>query len=120
MLTALVPLFRLALAHAILLNTNDSLHKAARIVHLLRMHQRLNNLDVMLFRPLLSALADPKRTLFAERYGFDEDNSLLNGFELDPDMPQQIDQSTEQLLAAYADLLWQRDNSDHLNPNLKP
>ncbi|KAH0350130.1 hypothetical protein KCU81_g2730, partial [Aureobasidium melanogenum] len=118
-----LPLFRLALADALVTNTDESLHRAAKVVSLLIHHpQIMNPVDAMLFRPLLSALNDPKRTLFSERYGYEPAlNEMLDGLAQQTENSQvNIDASTEQLLASYADLLWQRNESNHLQPTKVP
>lgn len=118
-----LPLFRLALADALVTNTDESLHRAAKVVSLLIHHpQIMNPVDAMLFRPLLSALNDPKRTLFSERYGYEPAlNEMLDGLAQQTENTQvNIDASTEQLLASYADLLWQRNESNHLQPTKVP
>ncbi|KAG9611895.1 hypothetical protein KCV04_g17136, partial [Aureobasidium melanogenum] len=118
-----LPLFRLALADALVTNTDESLHRAAKIVGLLIQHpQIMNPVDAMLFRPLLSALNDPKRTLFSQRYGYEPAlNEMLDGLAQQTENTRvDIDASTEQLLASYADLLWQRTESNHLQPKNVP
>lgn len=118
-----LPLFRLALADALVTNTDESLHRAAKVVGLLIQHpQIMNPVQAMLFRPLLSALNDPKRTLFSQRYGFEPAlNEMLDGLAQQTENARlDIDASTEQLLASYADLLWQRTESNHLQPTDVP
>ncbi|KAH0021481.1 hypothetical protein KCU78_g6102, partial [Aureobasidium melanogenum] len=118
-----LPLFRLALADALVTNTDESLHRAAKIVGLLIQHpQIMNPVDAMLFRPLLSALNDPKRTLFSQRYGYEPAlNEMLDGLAQQTENTRvDIDASTEQLLASYADMLWQRTESNHLQPKNVP
>lgn len=118
-----LPLFRLALADALVTNTDESLHRAAKVVGLLIQHpQIINPVQAMLFRPLLSALNDPKRTLFSQRYGFEPAlNEMLDGLAQQTENARlDIDTSTEQLLASYADLLWQRSESNHLQPTNVP
>ena len=73
-----LPLFRLALANALITNTDESLHRAAKIVALLIQHPRaMDPVQAMLFRPLLSALNDPKRTLFSQRYSYEPALNLM-------------------------------------------
>ncbi|KAK6008036.1 hypothetical protein QM012_004850 [Aureobasidium pullulans] len=118
-----LPLFRLALADALVANTDESLHKAAKIVGLLIQHpQTMDPVQAMLFRPLLSALNDPKRTLFSQRYGYEPAlNEMLDGLAQQTENSRlDIDASTERLLASYADLLWQRTESNHLQPTNVP
>lgn len=118
-----LPLFRLALADALVTNTDESLHRAAKVVGLLIQHpQIMDPVQAMLFRPLLSALNDPKRTLFSQRYGFEPAlNEMLDGLAQQTENARlDIDTSTEQLLASYADLLWQRTESNHLQPTNVP
>lgn len=118
-----LPLFRLALADALVTNTDESLHRAAKVVGLLIQHpQIMNPVQAMLFRPLLSALNDPKRTLFSQRYGFEPAlNEMLDSLAQQTENARlDIDASTEQLLASYADLLWQRTESNHLQPSNVP
>jgi hypothetical protein len=118
-----LPLFRLALANALITNTDESLHRAAKIVSILIQHPRtMDPIQAMLFRPLLSALNDPKRTLFSQRYCYEPAlNDMLDGLAQQTENTRLgIDASTEQLLASYADLLWQRTESNHLQPSNIP
>jgi hypothetical protein len=118
-----LPLFRLALANALITNTDESLHRAAKIVAILIQHPRtMDPIQAMLFRPLLSALNDPKRTLFSQRYCYEPAlNDMLDGLAQQTENTRLgIDASTEQLLASYADLLWQRTESNHLQPSNIP
>ncbi|CAD0095071.1 unnamed protein product [Aureobasidium vineae] len=118
-----LPLFRLALANALVTNTDESLHRAAKIVDALIKHpQTMDPIQAMLFRPLLSALNDPKRTLFSQRYGYEPAlNQMLDGLAQQTENTRlDISASTEQLLASYADLLWQRTESNHLQPTNIP
>ncbi|KAI4733472.1 hypothetical protein E4T50_15974 [Aureobasidium sp. EXF-12298] len=118
-----LPLFRLALADALITNTDGSLHRAAKIVGLLIQHPRsMDPVQAMLFRPLLSALNDPKRTLFSQRYCYEPAlNEMLDSLAQQTENARLgIDASTEQLLASYADLLWQRTESNHLQSNSVP
>jgi hypothetical protein len=118
-----LPLFRLALANALITNTDESLHRAAKIIAILIQHPRtMDPVQAMLFRPLLSALNDPKRTLFSQRYGYEPAlNEMLDGLAQQTENTRLgIDASTEQLLASYADLLWQRSESNHLQPSNVP
>lgn len=123
MLILPVPLFRIVLANALVTNTDESLHKAARVVNALIQHpQNIDPVQAMLLRSLLSALNDPKRTLFARRYGFEPAlNQLLERLADQTDQTRlEIGSTTEQLLASYADLLWQRNESNHLQPRNPP
>ncbi|THV77421.1 hypothetical protein D6C78_01733 [Aureobasidium pullulans] len=118
-----LPLFRLALADALVTNTDESLHKAAKVVAALIQHPRsMDPIQAMLFRPLLSALNDPKRTLFAQRYGYEPAlHEMLDALAQQTENTRlNIDATTERLLASYADLLWQRTESNHLNPTDSP
>ncbi|KAI4725359.1 hypothetical protein E4T49_06905 [Aureobasidium sp. EXF-10728] len=118
-----LPLFRLALANALVTNTDESLHRAAKIVDALIQHpQTMDPVQAMLFRPLLSALNDPKRTLFSQRYGYEPAlNRMLDVLAQQTENTRlDISASTEQLLASYADLLWQRTESNHLQPTNIP
>ncbi|THY36463.1 hypothetical protein D6D01_00445 [Aureobasidium pullulans] len=118
-----LPLFRLALADALVTNTDESLHKAAKVVAALIQHPRsMDPIQAMLFRPLLSALNDPKRTLFAQRYGYEPAlHEMLDALAQQTENTRlNIDATTERLLASYADLLWQRTESNHLNPTGSP
>ncbi|KAI5201656.1 hypothetical protein E4T39_05151 [Aureobasidium subglaciale] len=118
-----LPLFRLALANALVSNTDESLHRAAKIVAALIQHpQTMDPIQAMLFRPLLSALSDPKRSLFAQRYGFEPAlNEMLDRLAQQTENTRlNIDAPTERLLASYADLLWQRNESNHLEPTDVP
>ncbi|KAI4720795.1 hypothetical protein E4T48_02911 [Aureobasidium sp. EXF-10727] len=118
-----LPLFRLGLANALVTNTDESLHRAAKIVDALIQHpQTMDPVQAMLFRPLLSALNDPKRTLFSERYGYEPAlNRMLDVLAQQTENTRlDINASTEQLLASYADLLWQRTESNHLQPTNIP
>ncbi|KAI5276543.1 hypothetical protein E4T47_00742 [Aureobasidium subglaciale] len=118
-----LPLFRLGLANALVVNTDESLHRAAKIVAALIQHpQTMDPIQAMLFRPLLSALNDPKRSLFAQRYGFEPAlNEMLDRLAQQTENTRlNIDAPTERLLASYADLLWQRSESNHLEPTDVP
>lgn len=118
-----LPLFRLALANALITNTDESLHRAAKVVNLLVQHPpTMDPVQAMLFRPLLSALNDPKRTLFSERYCYGPAlDDMLDGLAQQTENTRLgIDAPTEQLLASYADLLWQRTESNHLQPSNVP
>jgi len=118
-----LPLFRLALANALITNTDESLHRAAKVVNLLIQHPpTMDPVQAMLLRPLLSALNDPKRTLFRERYCYEPAlDDMLDGLARQSENTRLgIDAQTEQLLASYADLLWQRTESNHLQPSNVP
>lgn len=123
-LTLLVPLYRLVLANALVENDDASLHKAARVIDSLLKHPTpvMDPLQAMLFRPLISALNDPKRTIFAQRYGFEPALTTLSE-ELARDSARSklhIDLTADQLLASYADVIWQRHESNHLQPQSEP
>ncbi|KAI5212170.1 hypothetical protein E4T38_00782 [Aureobasidium subglaciale] len=118
-----LPLFRLVLANALVTNTDESLHRAAKIVAALIQHpQTMHPIQAMLFRPLLSALNDPKRSLFSQRYGFEPAlNEMLDCLAQQTENTRlNIDAPTERLLASYADLLWQRNESNHSEPTDVP
>jgi hypothetical protein len=118
-----LPLFRLALADALVTNTDQSLHRAAIVVNALARHPRnMDPVQAMLLRPLLSALNDPKRTLFAQRYQYEQVlNHILDGLASQNENARlNIDANTEHLLASYVDLVWQLNESNHMNSTRSP
>ncbi|KAF1356131.1 hypothetical protein BDV97DRAFT_392 [Delphinella strobiligena] len=111
-----MPLIRLALLKAIMDGTDHSLHEAALFVNHLT-HYRLNHIDpfqAMLLRPIIIRLADQSRSNFAQRYHFTALLPVLANKCQEAEKKVPITRETERLLAAYADCLWGRDLSNHL------
>lgn len=111
-----LPLIRLALLKAIMDGTDHSLHEAALFVqHLSRYRfHHIDPVQAMLLRPIITRLNDQSRSNFAQRYCFtallaDLDNQCQHA-----EKGAHITRQDEQLLAAYADCLWGRDQSNHL------
>lgn len=111
-----LPLVRLALLKAILDGSDYSLHEAAVFVHQLSRHDPTNidPIQAMLLRPLIARLADQTRSPFAQRYRMTDTLLSLNSEYQLIEKNARITPDNEQLLAAYADALWGRDQSNHL------
>ncbi|KAL1306844.1 hypothetical protein AAFC00_005500 [Neodothiora populina] len=111
-----LPLIRLALLTAIVDGSDGMLHEAALFVHHLNTYdpEKMDPAQAMLLRPLITRLADATRSPFVKRY---DASALLQ--ELSTKLESvgknaKISPEHEQLLAAYADCLWGRDQTNHL------
>lgn len=111
-----LPLIRLALLKAIMDGTDHSLHEAALFVqHLSRYRfEHIDPVQAMLLRPIITRLNDQSRLNFATRYRFSGLLDILEKDCQDAEKESHITPQDEQLLAAYADCLWGRDQSNHL------
>lgn len=112
-----LPLIRLALLKAILDGRDSQLHEAALFVQQLDRHDTtmMDPVQAMLLRPLINRLADRSRSPFTERYHMTNLLEKLNKQYQEIETSAQISPENEQLLAAYADALWGRHQTNHLD-----
>lgn len=111
-----LPVLRIALLKAVLNGSDRSLHDAALLVHQLVQHtpSQIDPVQAMLLQPVLYRLADTSRSAFTQRYGEKLHIESLNNMITDLAARAQVNPTNEKLLAAYADSLWGRDQTDHL------
>lgn len=108
-----IPLLRLALLRAIMDGSDRLLNEAALFVHHLDRYDvvKIDPVQAMLLRPLLNSLADESRSPFAQRYQISPLLARLTSRLEAVEKNAHISPENEQLLAAYADCLWGRDQS---------
>ena len=108
-----LPLIRIALLKAIMDGGDYLLHEAALFVRQLGRHDvsHMDPTQAMLLRPLINRLADQTRSPFAERYQMSTYLQDLDAKFQSIERNADITPENEQLLAAYADCLWGRDQS---------
>ncbi|GAB7348664.1 hypothetical protein MBLNU459_g7028t1 [Dothideomycetes sp. NU459] len=110
-----LPVLRIALLKAALDGSDRSLHDAALLIHELRQHDmaHIDPVQAMLLQPVLYRLADTTRSPFAQRYGDRLKLATLNDDITAVAARASIDPTSEELLAAYADSLWGRNQSNN-------
>lgn len=111
-----LPVLRVALLKAVLDGSDRSLHDAALLLHQLNQHDpsQIDPVQAMLLQPVIYRLVDSTHSSFPQRYGQTLNIESLKDTITNLASTAHIDQTNERLLAAYADTLWGRDQTNHL------